>query len=103
MPQNKVWRYVLGLLPLWILLVLAFAFPGSVDPITANPPALLGLPLGVVLVFVALAVMAVGIVALRQASSSRSTLIALLVLTVPAAVLIVVAPALILMVQNTAI
>ena len=103
MPQNKVWRYVLGLLPLWILVIQAFAFPGSVDPITANPPEMLGLPLGVVLVFVALAVMALGIVALRQASTDRSTLIAFLALTVPAAVLIVVTPALILMVQNTAI
>lgn len=99
---NVVGRVLLGLLPLWILLFELIAFPGSMDPIGALPPAVAGLPGGIVLVGAALAVMAIGVVALRRASSTRSTLLAFLGLTVPAAAVVVVAPALILIVQNLA-
>jgi hypothetical protein len=58
---NVVGRVLLGLLPLWILLFELIAFPESMDPVTANPPAVAGLPAGVIFVGIALAVMAVGI------------------------------------------
>jgi glucan phosphoethanolaminetransferase (alkaline phosphatase superfamily) len=100
---STVGRVLLGLLPLWILLILLIVFPGFMDPVGANPPDVAGLPAGIVLVFVALAVMAFGVVALRRASSTRSMLLAFLLLTVPAAAVIFVAPALILIVQNMAL
>jgi hypothetical protein len=99
---NAVARILLGLLPLWILLFELIAFPKSMDAVFANPPAVAGIPAGVLLIGVALSVMAIGIVALRRASSTGSILISLLGLTVPAAVVMVVAPALILMVQTLA-
>jgi len=99
---DDVRRVLLGLLPLWILVIRLVAFPGSMDPVTANPPAMAGLPLGVVLVGVALAVMAIGVVALRRASSNRSALLAFVGLTLPSAAVVVVAPALLLIVQNMA-
>jgi hypothetical protein len=55
-----VWRILLGLLPLWILLIQAIAFPGSIDPVMANPPEVVGLPAGVILIAGALALMALG-------------------------------------------
>jgi hypothetical protein len=55
------------------------------------------------LVVAALAVMALGVVALRRVSSVRSTLLAFLGLTVPAAAVVVVTPALILMLQSPAL
>jgi hypothetical protein len=99
---NGVGRVLLGLLPLWVLLTRWIVSPGSLDPIFANPPAVAGLPGGVVLVGAALAVMAIGVVALRRASATGSMLVAFLGLTVPAAIVVVAAPALILLVQNTA-
>lgn len=67
-----------------------------------NPPDTLGLPLGVVLVGAALAVKAIGVVALNRASSNRSAQLAFVGLTLPAAIVIVVAPALILRVVDLA-
>jgi hypothetical protein len=98
---GAVGRILLGLLPLWILLIRAIAFPGSMDPVTANPPEVAGLPGGVVLIAVALAVMAIGIEVLRRPSSNGVALLAFLGLTLPSAALIVAAPALILNIQNS--
>jgi hypothetical protein len=70
------------------------------DLVGFNPPDVAGLPAGIVLVFVALAVMAIGVVALRRASSNRSALLAFVGLTLPAAAVMVVGPGLILIVQN---
>jgi hypothetical protein len=100
--QRVVGRVLLGLLPLWILLFEVIAFPGSIDPTGANPPAMAGLPLGILLVGVALAVMAIGVVALRRASSALSALLAFAFFTMPSAAVVAVAPALILMLQNAA-
>jgi hypothetical protein len=97
---NDVQRVLLSLLPLWILLILFIAFPGFMDPVGANPPEMAGLPLGIALVGVALAVMVVGVVALRRASSNRSAMLAFVSLTLPSAAVVLVAPALILIVQN---
>jgi hypothetical protein len=100
---DDVRRVLIGLLPLWILTFELIAFPESVEPIGANPPAVAGLPVGILLVGAALAVMVIGVVALRRASSTRSTLLAFLGLTVPAAAVTAVAPALVLNVQNMAV
>lgn len=90
----------MGLLPLWILLIELIASPRSMDVLGASPPAMAGLPAGILMVGAALAVMAIGVVARRRASSTQSTLLAFLGLTVPAAAVVAVAPALIVMVQT---
>jgi hypothetical protein len=103
MTQRVLLRILAGLLPLWILVFEAIAFPGFMDPAFANPPAIAGLPAGVILVAAALAVMAIGVEVLRRSSSTRSALVAFLGLTVPAAAVVVATPALILIVQNLAV
>lgn len=97
---NGVLRVLLGLLPMWILVIRVVAVPGSMDPVLENPSALGGLPAGIVLLGAALVVMAIGVVVLRRPSSTRSTLLAFVCLTLPSTVVIVLAPAIILVVQN---
>jgi hypothetical protein len=90
---------VLGLLPLWILVYEVVAAPRAIEAVGSNPPAVAGLPVGFILVAIGLLVMAVGVVVLGRISSTRWTVLAFLGLTVPATVLVVIAPVLILMVQ----
>jgi hypothetical protein len=94
---GSAWRVVLGLLPQWILLIRFIVAPGSIDSIFANPPAVAGLPGGVVLVAAALAVMAIGVDILRRTSSNTTALLAFAFLTVPSAAVMIVAPTLVLM------
>jgi hypothetical protein len=75
------------------------AVPGAADAITASPPAIAGMPMGI-LVSVALFLMGVGIEALRRASSERSALLAFAGLTFPSAIVTVVAPLLVLLIQR---
>jgi hypothetical protein len=83
--MNATLRVLVGLLPLWIFLILSIAVPGYMDPMFKNPPALAGMPAGIFLLGAALAVMAIGVVVLRRASSTTSTVLALALLTVPSA------------------
>jgi hypothetical protein len=84
-----------GLLPLWILFVL-LAAPGFMDPVFANPPAFAGVPGGIFLVGAALAVMAVGVVVIQRTSSNVVALVAFVCLTLPSAVVVVMAPTMLL-------
>jgi hypothetical protein len=95
-----MWRIPVGLIPLWILLVLLIGVPHLGEAIGANPPAVVGLPLGVVLVRAALALMVVGIQALRRASSERSALVAFIGLTLPSAIIVALAPLFVLLIQS---
>jgi hypothetical protein len=103
--RSTVWmpgvgtRIVTGLLPVWLLLLMLIAAPGGVYRLGDNPPAIVGLPVGILLVGIALVVMAIGVAILLRTSSTRSLLVAFLCFTVPAAVVMVAAPVLILMVQ----
>ena len=91
---------LLGLVPLGSLVILSVAVPGSWDAIGANPPAILGLPLGIVVVGIALGLMVLGLVALARASSERSTLLAFVGLTLPSTILMAAAPVLVLLIQT---
>ncbi len=86
---------LVGLLPLWIYAYQLVAAPRAIDTLFSNPPALAGLPLGVLLDAIALLAMAAGIIALRRASSTAMTVAAVLCLTVPAAVVVAAAPVLV--------
>jgi hypothetical protein len=98
-PDQRL-RVLLGLLPLWIILVLVVAAPGFMDPIFSKPPEAFGLPGGVVFLGCALAVMAVGVVVLWRTTSRAAAILALACLTLPAVVLSVLAPAIVLILMN---
>ena len=95
-------RVVLGLLPLWLLVVLQLAVPGYMDMLFENPPAIAGLPAGVVGMGVALTWMACGVVVLTRTSNAVAVASTFLVFTVPAAILLAFGPATVLVVQNLA-
>ncbi|HET9754959.1 MAG TPA: hypothetical protein VFP66_00530 [Candidatus Limnocylindrales bacterium] len=93
-------RVLLDLLPLGVLLVLLIAVPGASDVITANPPDVAGMPLGIIPVGAALILMLAGLEILRRASSEHSALLAFIGLTLPSAIVMVVAAMLVVVVQN---
>jgi hypothetical protein len=94
-----VWRTVIGLLPLWILLTWAIVSPRSLDSLAANPPAIAGLPAGLLFIGIALTVMGIGFVAIRKASSMRAILLAFVGLTIPSTAVVAMSPAIILLIQ----
>ena len=93
-------KVLLGLLPLWLLVFSLLAAPGFMEPAFANPPAALGVPLGLVLLAIALALTAIGVVGLRRVSSPAAASAIFLCFTVPAVLVIVLTPAMVLVVQN---
>jgi len=92
--------YALALLPLWAGILLSLVAPGFMDPLFANPPAIVGLPAGIVLIFVAGLLMAFGVLAMRWTSSVAGRTAAFLLLTVPSLLLVVASPAAILTIMN---
>jgi hypothetical protein len=95
-------RVLLGLVPLWVLIIFALAAPGFMDPLFANPPSVAGLPAGVFIVALAMALMLAGVWLLRRPASDLTILLVFLVFIVPALALILVGPAIILVVTNLA-
>jgi hypothetical protein len=89
--RGVVPRVALGLLPLWLLVYLHFTVPPWFDLLSSNPPAVAGMPAGLLLVAAALVVMGIGVVVLARTSSARSLIVTLLGLTVPAAVVVAIA------------
>ena len=85
---------------LWAALA-AFA-PGFVDPVFMNPPAMLGLPAGVVIIAFAMAIAFLGWVVIRRARTVGVVLATLLFLTIPAMLLLLLTPVLVLIVVNLA-
>ena len=93
-------RSVIGLLPLWVLIFFSFAAPGFMDPMYANPPAIAGLPAGVVLIAAALLLTIVGVEITRRVESELAVASVWLLVTMPATALILLGPGAILMVLN---
>ena len=86
--------------PLWIALwILA---PGFLEPVFINPPAMLGLPAGVVIIAIAGGLATLGWLVARRTRSVRVALGAVTFGTIPALLLIVMTPALILIMVNLA-
>lgn len=83
---------------LWAVLWLVA--PGFMEPILATPPAILGLPAGLVVSAFAGGMAAFGWVVARHARSRAIAVGALVFLTTPALVLIVMTPALVLWASN---
>ncbi len=96
-------RMLLGLLPVWLLMFLAIGAPGFMDPAFANPPSVVGLPVGVIALAMALGVTAAGVVLLRSASSMAAATAVFLLLVVPATLVVLMTPALILVLINVSV
>ena len=88
--------------PMILWAVLAAFAPGFVEPVFMNPPAILGLPAGVVVIAFAMAVALLGWLVVRRARTVGVALAALAFLTIPAMLLVISAPALILIIVNLA-
>lgn len=95
-------KVLLGLLPLWLFAFFELAAPGFMEPALANPPSVLGVPAGVVPLSIALVLTGLGVVGLRRVSTTTGAGIVFLCLTVPAALAVVLTPAMVLVLQNAA-
>ena len=94
---------VLTTLPIVLWVVLSVAAPGFLDPIYANPPAIAGLPAGIVLLGGSLLLAGLGVLIAYRTRSDLVALLAFLFLSVPAMAAIILLPAIILIVQNLAV
>src|SRR5262245_5320557 len=94
-PPTTGW-YLVVLAPLWVAVAVSSVAPGFMDPIYANPPGILGLPAGVILVGLALTWMALGMLALAGSSSDGTRMTIIAVFTIPAVIAIMSGPTLIL-------
>lgn len=95
-------RVLLGFMPLWVLLIFAVTAPGFMDPLFANPPSVIGLPAGILIVAVAMLLMLAGVWLLRRPATDLTTVLAFLLFTIPATLLILLGPAVILIIVNLA-
>lgn len=93
-------KVLLGLLPVWLLVLFLLAAPEFMEPAFTNPPAALGVPLGLVPLAIALVLTVIGVVGLRRMSSTAASTAVFLSLTVPAALVIVLTPAMALVLSN---
>ena len=97
---TRITRLLLALLPVWVFLARAVVVPDASEPIFANPPAMLGLPVGLVLLAFSFVLMAVGVVVTAKATSRKSAIYAIAFLTAPSTALLVLAPAIILLIVS---
>lgn len=97
------WALATALSPVVLWVALLLMAPGFTDPLYANPPGLLGLPAGLVLVGVALALAAVGAVVVWRSRSPMVHALAIGLLTIPALLLIGLGPSIILAVQDLSV
>lgn len=94
---------VVAAVPLILWAALWVVAPGFMEPVMANPPAVIGLPAGFVLITFAGIMAMVGWLVARRAQTLGVALGALAFLTLPALLLIVMAPALVLFVIGMAV
>ena len=103
-PRSPLLRVVavIASVPVILWVALWFVAPGFMEPVLMNPPAVLGLPAGVVLMAFAGGMALFGWLVARRAPTLGIGLGALAFLSIPALLLIVMAPALILFVVEAA-
>jgi hypothetical protein len=94
------WALTVALAPFVALVALALGRAGYFDPMFSEPATILGMPADVVVAAAAIAWGALGGVFIWRSSSPLRVPIALLVFTVPACLAILLAPAVVLIVQN---
>jgi tight adherence protein B len=64
--QQRLSGYVVGFLPIGLAAFLFIAAPGFMDPMFANPPAIAGLPAGVIILFMGGFMMFIGFLLIRR-------------------------------------
>jgi tight adherence protein B len=64
--QQRLSGYVVGGLPFFLALFIYLAAPTFFNPMFAKPPDVLGIPLGVILLFIALGAMGAGFYFIRK-------------------------------------
>ncbi len=64
--QQRLSGYVVGFLPIGLAAFLFIAAPGFMDPMFANPPGILGLPAGTIILFLGGFMMFLGFMAIRR-------------------------------------
>jgi hypothetical protein len=89
--------------PIAMIVLLAVVAPGYTDPIYANPPSILGLPAGLLLVCGAALWAAAAFVLLLKARSTPVHVLAIVLFTLPATMLVILAPPVILIIENLAV
>jgi hypothetical protein len=94
-PLQRV-AVVVASVPVVLWAALWVVAPGFMEPVGFNPPAVLGLPLGIIIVAFAGGMAVFGWIVARRAQSLGLALGAVAFLTIPALLLIVMTPALIL-------
>jgi hypothetical protein len=92
--------YAIASLPFVLTAILLIVAPGFMEPIFANPPEILGLPAGVVALFVVAIWASLAFAVIRAYPSPWFIALSLLAFTVPAIFAIVFLPATILIIQN---
>ena len=92
-----------ALTPLWLFAALQLAAPGNTDPVFANPPAVLGLPAGIVVQTAALAWMAIGVGIVLATRRVVGWILALVLFATPATALVGLTPPVVLVIRNLAI
>lgn len=93
---------VIASVPMILWAAVWVVFPDFMEPVFSVPPAVLGLPMGIILIAFAGAMATLGWLLARRARSVRVALGALAFLTIPALLLIVMTPALMLIIFNMA-
>ena len=91
---------VTGFLPIGLFIVLLIVAPRFVSVLGDNPPALVGLPLGYVLMGFALGWSAIGLLLIVGAESRGLRLVAMAAFTLPALWLVIFAPAVVIIAKT---
>jgi hypothetical protein len=90
----------IALLPVWLFLFLLVVAPAFLSPLRLNPPSMLGLPLGAVLVAAGLAWSVLGATVIATTTSWAVRLFASVVFTLPALFVVILAPAVVLILSH---
>jgi hypothetical protein len=91
---------LLGVLPAWVALFLLVAAPNYSSAIFLTPPAILGLPAGLVVATFAILWAVIGFVVIVNASSMTVRIVAFMLFTVPTSLVLLLVPGMILVLIN---
>ena len=92
--------YALASLPFVLIIAVPLIASGFFEPIFANPPEILGLPAGIIGLFLAATWASIAFVVIRGTRSWFGIALALLVFTFPSIIAIILLPATVLIVLN---
>lgn len=93
-------RVVMALIPIWLLLGVLALMPEFFAPVFDNPPGIAGMPAGTVLLLAMVLWALVGASVIRTRRSDLGVLLTLLLFAIPASIVVILGPALVLFAQN---